>query len=301
MNRSSCPSSAAPEFAGGAARVTRACLTPASLRTPSRFTPALLTDRGPVRERNEDAVRWVVGDEQAEGERALLVVADGMGGHQGGEVASRMAVEVLASAFRMGAAQPPARLLDTAFQAANHLVCDAAARNAELEGMGTTLSTVLFQGGRFHVASVGDSRVYLARGGRLRQLSVDDTLVNDRIRRGELPADAAREHPDRNLLIRAIGSHARLEAPVTGAQGVVMAGDCFLLCSDGLHDVVPDDRLLALLQAHAPHEAAERLVEMAKARGATDNITAAVMAVGEGARPGSTADLRRTRPGLTTV
>jgi protein phosphatase len=288
----------------GLPRITRLDVTAPAAAAPTlpalAFTAALHSDTGPVRPDNEDCARCVIGDRAAGGvDRVLLLVADGMGGHQGGEVASRLCVDGLAGAFRAGAALAPARLLDTALQAANRAVREAAAARPALQGMGTTMSALLVERGRFVAANVGDSRLYLLRGGRLRPLSVDDTLVNAWAREGRLSAAAARHHPDRNLLTRALGSADTLDGDVVCAQGVVLPGDRFLLCSDGLHDVVPDDTLARLLAAGEPHAVVRALVDAALCAGSTDNVTAAVLAVTAADAAASTPDdLRRTRPDL---
>lgn len=283
----------------GLPRITRVGLTvpPPALA----FTAALHSDPGLVRPDNEDCARCVRDEGAADGgPRVLLLVADGMGGHQGGEVASRLGVDGLAGAFRRGAALAPARLLDDALRLAHRAVREAAAAQPALQGMGTTMSALLVERGRFVAANVGDSRLYLLRAGRLRRLSVDDTLVNAWAREGRLSAEAARHHPDRNLLTRALGSDAVLEGDVVCAQGAVLPGDRFLLCSDGLHDVVPDEWLASLLRGGDPHAVVRALVDAALRGGATDNVTAAVLDVAAADRSAAAPDddLRRTRPDL---
>lgn len=265
--------------------------------TAGRPVTALRSVTGPVRRVNQDCVRGLVDATAPDGERLLLLVADGMGGHQGGEVASRLAAEGLTGAFRSGAGQSAERLLDAALRAANHAIRRAAMTRADWLGMGTTLSALLIERGRYVVASVGDSRVYRWRQGRLSLLSTDDTLIGQMTREGRLTAEAAECHPDRHLLTRALGSEDRLVGEVVCARGEVLPGDRFLLCSDGLHDVVDDARLCHLLASGSPHAVADALVAAAERAGSTDNISVAVLDVAaEGAA--SSAVSRDTRARL---
>lgn len=281
-------------------RTTRVSIAPTAATSTGRTNRlgcAVRTDTGPVRERNEDCARHVIGDADADGECSLLIVADGMGGHQGGEVASLMATEGLAQAFRAGLRQAPQQWLDAAFRTANRHIVEAAQADARLDGMGTTLTALLIQHGRFQVAHVGDSRAYLLRSGRWQQLTTDDTLVNDLLRRGELTPEQARQHPDRNLLVRAMGSARELEGPVLATEGVLLPGDRFLLCTDGLHDVVGDTQLQQLMSGPSLHAVAESLIAAALCGGASDNITVAVLAVEpEGPTSTSPQETRQTRP-----
>ena len=261
-----------------------------------RPVTALRSVTGPVRSANQDCVRGLVDATVSEGGRCLLLVADGMGGHQGGEVASRMAAEGLTGAFRSGAGQPPERLLDAALRAANHAIRRAATTRTDWLGMGTTLSALLIERGRYLVASVGDSRVYRLRQGRLRLLSTDDTLIGQLTREGRLTPEAAECHPDRHLLTRALGSEDRLVGEVVCARGEVLPGDRFLLCSDGLHDVVDEARLCHLLATGSPHAVADALVAEAERAGSTDNISVAVLDVAvDGAAASAVTRDTRTR------
>lgn len=243
------------------------------------WTAAARTDTGLRRPGNEDAclIRRDLG---------LVVVADGMGGHAAGEVASRLAVdEVAASLERAGIATATAedgrRALLAAFLAANRAVHEAAAANPEYRGMGTTLTAVVLRPGAREawLAHVGDSRAYLLRRGRLVRLTRDHTWVQEQVERGHLSPREARTHPAASVLTRAVGTLP--EVAVDDAVVPLAPGDVLLLCTDGLTNVVRDRAIAGVLSrgGHAGELAAE-LVELANRGGGPDNITAAVIRIG---------------------
>lgn len=203
----------------------------------------------------------------------LFVVADGMGGHNAGEVASGLAVETI---HRVVASdrRAPIDVLGTAVRTANDQVLRAAAQQQDHAGMGTTVVAALLGEESLVYAGVGDSRVYLMRGRELRQLTQDDTWVSH-----VLPGnseEATREHPMRHVLTKVVGLQPDLDVPV--GQVALDAGDVILLCSDGLHGTLGSGNIAAALgSGRAPKEAAEYLVAAALASGATDNVTAIVV------------------------
>jgi protein phosphatase len=226
-----------------------------------------VTDVGHVRASNQDELL-------VEGE--LVAVADGMGEHQRGEVASRLAIQTLKDAF---GADPSADGLVSAVQEANRVVVERAQTAAELQGMGTTIAAAALVGdeGRtaLVVVNVGDSRVYLFREGDLARLSSDHSLVAQLVRAGELTEEAARTHPQRHILTHVLGLSADVEPFVT--QTVPASGDRLLLCSDGLFNEVGEDEITGVLASVSdPEEAANRLVALANEHGGSDNITAVV-------------------------
>jgi serine/threonine protein phosphatase PrpC len=230
--------------------------------------PAGVTDIGNVRPTNQD---------QFLAEGALIAVADGMGGHTGGEIASRLAIDALKEAF---AADPSADGLVDAVQAANRVVWEHADAHPELHGMGTTIAAAarIADAGRQRLAvvNVGDSRVYLLRAGSLSRLSTDHTLVADLVRSGAISESEAHTHPERHVLTQVLGVHPDIEPHVTDVD--LARGDRLLLCSDGLSNELGDDDVAAILTTTAePDQAADRLVEVAKDRGGHDNITAVVI------------------------
>ncbi len=228
---------------------------------------AARSDLGRKRAANED--RYALAPDLG-----LYLVADGMGGHRAGRVASELAAEATLAALRtLEAAE--ASLTDKlryAVAAANRAVLSAARARPELTGMGTTLVALLAGRGRVALAHVGDSRAYLIRGGRIRQLTDDHSLVAELVRRREISARDARGHPHRHVLTRALGVRRTVEADL--AELTPAAHDHFVLCSDGLTTQVDDAEIVQAVAADADLEAAcEQLVELANARGGDDNIS----------------------------
>jgi protein phosphatase len=225
------------------------------------------TDVGRKRAANED--RYALAPELG-----LYLVADGMGGHTAGQVASELAAEGAVAALRAleGAEAPLTEKLRYSVAAANRSIFATARARPELTGMGTTLVAVLVDGQRVALAHVGDSRAYLVRGGRIRRLTDDHSLVAELVRRREISERDARGHPHRHVLTRALGVRRAVEADL--AELTPAGGDLFVLCSDGLTGHVDDDEIARTVLADPDLDAVcERLVELANARGGDDNIT----------------------------
>ena len=226
------------------------------------------SDIGRVRTSNEDSYGVF--------SPAVYVVADGLGGHAAGEVASRMVVAAVHDMANEGQEIDTASL-QSAILRANQQVLNASVGNASYEGMGST-ATVLHideSAGIAHYAHVGDSRLYLLRQGIFRQVSRDHSYVEELVARGELSEEEAQHHPRKNLLLRAVGIEERLH--VDGDTFPLAAGDRLLLATDGLTNMVNDDELAALLGGSFA-DVAERMVERALAEGGKDNITAIALA-----------------------
>lgn len=237
------------------------------------------SDIGRVRETNEDS--YACGE-------ALYMVADGMGGHAAGEVASRLTVEAVRASL---AAAPCAdeEGLREAFSAANARVLEKARSQEAYAGMGSTASAVCIVGGRCVWAHVGDSRIYLLRGGALQQITRDHSLVWDMVERGAITREEAALHPKRNMLTRAIGADAAVEIDA-GAFGLE-PGDQLLLCTDGLTNMVAESEIQSVLEADGgPEEKVNALIERALVAGGTDNVTAVVAAYGGAASFGMSED-----------
>jgi protein phosphatase len=208
----------------------------------------------------------------------LYLVADGMGGHTAGQVASEMAAEAALRAVRtlQGASASLAEKLRYAVTSANREIYQTGRQQPELAGMGTTLVSVLVLEGRAALAHVGDSRAYLVRGGRIRQLTDDHSVVGELLRRREISEDAAREHPHRHVLTRALGVRPVVEPDL--AELSPEPDDVFVLCSDGLTVHVEDDEIAEhVVGAADPDACVENLVDLANARGGDDNITVLVL------------------------
>jgi serine/threonine protein phosphatase PrpC len=246
---------------------------------PASLLIAELTDPGSVRTSNQDACAQFAASARR---MRLLVVADGMGGHLGGEEASRIAVTAMGEVFERGG-DDPEELLRQAFDRANAGVFETAAENPELAGMGTTGVVLLFvPERRVWVAHVGDSRAYRLRQGRLQQLTEDHSVVGALLRMGHITEEEAREHPQRNEILRAIGTQEQVEVEISCLE--VQPGDRYLLCSDGLSGMVIDSEIARVLGQSEPDTAVHELVRMANGNGGTDNITVQI-ANAPGARP----------------
>jgi serine/threonine protein phosphatase PrpC len=244
------------------------------------------TDQGKRRNNNEDA--YLLDDE-----RGLYAVADGIGGSEGGEVASHIAVESLAEAVvnliqeKEQTAPPGAArttgsestLLRQAVTVANNEIQHAQDQHPELAGMGTTLVTLLFRKEVACIAHVGDSRAYLLRSGEFKQLTEDHSFVADQVRSGVMTPEQAKSSPYRHMITRALGTADEIQPDV--AQQRVQKNDKFLLCTDGLTEMVADEDIGRILAAAAPREAVQQLLAAANNAGGVDNITAVVVWVSE--------------------
>jgi protein phosphatase len=225
------------------------------------------TDIGRVRSRNEDSVAVDAGV-------GLLVVADGMGGHNAGDVASRMAIEGVISAMQGSTDEDDQRLV-AAVRQANEAIYAAAGEDYERSGMGTTVVAVWLRPTRLVVAHVGDSRLYRLRAGVIEALTRDHSQVQELVDRGILTPAQARVSTRRNFLSRALGTDADVE--IDSASHAHAAGDVYLLCSDGLTNMVEDGEIVALVRdAASLSAAAESLVALANERGGRDNISVAL-------------------------
>jgi serine/threonine protein phosphatase PrpC len=261
-------------------------LHPRSTMTHLIIDAAGLTDVGSVRQYNEDSIMLDV-------ERGLMVLADGMGGHRAGEVASRMAVEALLTTLHDKVAlfspdDDPVSLRPVVEQSiirANDEIFAAAQSNPNWHGMGTTLAVAVFHGRRVTLAHVGDSRIYRLRFNRLQLLTRDDSLLRDQVELGLIAvADAGGSH-NRNLVTRAVGIEAQVKPHVRDEQ--ILAGDLYLLCSDGLNDLVDDgdiELIMNSLKVNLPL-AVHHLVQAAKDNGGHDNISAILVRLREAAPP----------------
>jgi len=233
-----------------------------------------LTDPGQVRQSNEDAVRW----DEAGG---WVLLADGMGGHLAGEVASRLAIETLAEHLAGSHGEAPAAvpgMLDAAVAEANARIHRQARADVRCQNMGTTLVVGLFLDDTLIAAHVGDSRLYRYRDGMLQQLSHDHSLVQELVDEGMLSPAQAAESQYRNVITRALGLEEQVEVDVQ--QHRLQAGDLYLFCSDGLSDMLGDEELARLLPGEELAPLAQRLVDEANARGGKDNISVILARVG---------------------
>ena len=234
------------------------------------------TDVGRRRPGNEDHHGVWTPVDVATRERlgVLMVVADGMGGSQSGEVASRMAVETVIRVVSESSGEDIAGTLRHAIEEANREVHEASLQDTERNGMGTTCTAVLIRGDVAWVGHVGDSRAYLVRGNQIRQLTSDHTLVAHLVQRREITRQQARRDPRRNILTRSVGPQPAVEAEVFQADVHLRAGDAILLCSDGLHGYFNDSELADMISNADPSPVVRELIAEANDRGGADNITA---------------------------
>ncbi|WP_020669040.1 PP2C family protein-serine/threonine phosphatase [Amycolatopsis nigrescens] len=222
---------------------------------------AARSDRGLVRSNNQDSVYA--------GPR-LLALADGMGGHAAGEVASKV---VIASLAPLDDDEPGDDLLSQLREAVsngNGAIAELVANDPDLDGMGTTLTAVLFSGSRLGLVHVGDSRAYLYRGGQFAQITRDDSFVNELLEQGRITEEEAATHPQRSLLLKALTGH-EVEPSLTVREA--RAGDRYLICSDGLSGMVSNETLAEAIQIRDPQDCADRMIELALKGGGTDNVT----------------------------
>ncbi|WP_054812068.1 PP2C family protein-serine/threonine phosphatase [Nocardia arizonensis] len=225
---------------------------------------AARSDRGLVRGNNEDSVYA--------GAR-LLALADGMGGHAAGEVASQLMIAALAHLDDDEPGDDLLGKLDTATRAGNAAIADQVEEEPELDGMGTTLTAILFAGRKLGLVHIGDSRAYLLRGGELAQITRDDTFVQSLVDEGRITPEQAHTHPQRSLIMRALTGN---EIEPTLIMREARAGDRYLLCSDGLSDVVSDETIANTMREGNTDECADRLIELALRSGGPDNVTVVV-------------------------
>jgi serine/threonine protein phosphatase PrpC len=228
-----------------------------------RITAGVATDIGQVREGNEDSYL---------AEAPLYAVADGMGGHRGGEVASQLALETVEARYAEGAP------LEESVRAANTAVFERSSSDRAVAGMGTTMTAMVIEPTSVHIVHVGDSRAYLLRAGALRRLTEDHTLMQRMIAAGEITEAEAEVHPHRSVLLRSIGTDADVDLEIQDVG--LLEGDRLIVCSDGLTTMITEEQVAAIAAATpSPQDAAERLVRAANRAGGIDNITVLVLDV----------------------
>src|SRR5215210_3844655 len=248
--------------------------------TKFRLAVGQATDVGRKRTDNEDNLGlWIPSDAALLDQLgALFVVADGMGGHAKGEVASAIAVSTIVDAYQQGEAPTLGERLVNALRQANAAIWNEASHRVDHAGMGTPVVCGVVVGHELLVSSAGDSRGYLVRGGRAQQLTRDHSWVEEMVALGKLTVAEARRHKMRNVITRCLGGCPDLEVPLYPRQRLA-AGDALVLCTDGLWGTMTDQEIGLLVSTFAPQVAAERLVALANERGGPDNITVVVVRV----------------------
>jgi serine/threonine protein phosphatase PrpC len=234
------------------------------------------TDVGRKRTHNEDYFGYF----KASGE-ILAIVADGMGGHASGEIASRMAVDIINEIYSKERADKDGlEALESAFQVANFTILQKSFEQEGLNGMGTTATALVLEDDQALVGHMGDSRAYLFRDSTVTQLTKDHSLVERMVDQGLLNREEATHHPQRNVIYKTLGVNMDGEVDLLGPIPI-RVGDIFLLCSDGLTNLVTDQELLEIVAKESPQKACETLIQLANQRGGHDNITVQILKVGK--------------------
>ncbi len=248
--------------------------------SPYSITISMLSDKGCRRANNEDYASYSYPQSPSPQARwgLLALVADGMGGHAAGEVASKMAVRTIDQVYYRDAAEPH-RALQNAFSKANRQIYRTARRNSCYQGMGTTCVSLVLRGRMAYCAHVGDSRLYLVRGETIYLMTEDHSVVMQMLRQGLITQEQARHHADKNVLLRALGTHPRVAVATWGQPFPIQTDDRFILCTDGLSDLVHEDAIKTVTLTEVPATACEKLIALAKAGGGYDNITVGVLHV----------------------
>lgn len=233
-----------------------------------------ITDVGRMRSQNQDNVYGTLNP--TGGLPNLFLVADGMGGHNAGDYASQRAIELVLESMTLSLEKEPVRILRDAITKANQILYQEASNTREKSGMGTTFVAAVIEREKLLVANVGDSRLYVLHDQQLRQVTLDHSLVEEMVRTGSMSSEAAYHHPKKHMITRAVGAEADVDIDFFD---VPLSGDeMILMCSDGLSNMVEDEKIRALLLAEGTTEQrAESLVQAANQKGGSDNITVIVI------------------------
>lgn len=242
---------------------------------------ANLTDTGLHRSENQDYYCYIEpeSDDDFLVKGRLALIADGMGGHHGGQVASRIAAEHVRDAYLAHPGGDPRESLISAFYDAHTAIQDYGRQNPESAGLGTTCTCVVLKDQQLYYGHVGDSRLYLIRNGAISLLTEDHSYVQRLVRQGKLTSEEAASHPDRNILTAALGMPVAVAADFSSEPLALYAGDVLLLCTDGLHGLVTDQEVLARAASEPPGQACRELIETAIERGGFDNITLQILRI----------------------
>jgi protein phosphatase len=238
----------------------------------SRLIVGAATDAGNVRDRNEDLLYVPDQSVVEQSDVVILALADGMGGYERGEVASKIAIDTLLSKFSQADSDDPVLLLKQAYRDANRVIFDDGSAKGDHNIMGTTLVAAVIRDDDLTIGNVGDSRAYLLRAGRLNQVTTDHSLVAEQVKMGVMTEDEARESTHKNIITRAIGHRERVEVDIFEIK--LLPEDKLFLSSDGIHDYLSDDEILDVLKVMEPEPATKELISRALNAGSTDNVSA---------------------------
>ena len=243
---------------------------------------ANLTDTGNVRPENEDYYCYLepASDEEFDRKGRLIAIADGMGGHAGGKIASTLALDALCAVFENGSAAGPPEILASGFAYAQRSILSHVESHPEFDGMGTTCTAAILYRGNLFYGHIGDSRLYLLHDGKFGPVTEDHSLVNQLVQSGALTPAQAASHQQKNVLTRALGmKSSEVAADFSNRPIPLSPGDALVLATDGLHGVVSTEEIGTLVAAQSPYDACRSLVAIAKERGGLDNITVQILRV----------------------
>jgi serine/threonine protein phosphatase PrpC len=240
-----------------------------------------MSDIGCQRENNEDQYAYWEpnADEEFARKGRLAIVADGMGGHEGGQEASRIAVEAIQEIFAHTAEADLRSLLLTGFQIAHERILEYAAAHPELHGMGTTATAIVLLGNQLYFAHVGDSRLYLVRGASITRLTHDHSYVGRLVQNGVISPEEAETHPQRHILTAALGAGTEILPETPEHPFALEKGDVLVLCTDGLWSLLAENEIQSIVANNEPQEACRALIQLTKDRGGPDNITVQVLRI----------------------
>jgi serine/threonine protein phosphatase PrpC len=242
---------------------------------------ASLTDVGCQRENNEDSFSYwePASDDAFRRKGRLAVVADGMGGYEGGQEASRLAVETVQSVYDRDTTDDPRDALLKGFRTAHERIREYAEEHPEFQGMGTTCTALALNNLHLYFAHVGDSRLYLVRGNTISRLTRDHSYVGRLVESGVLRSDEAEGHPQRHILTAALGAGAEVEADAPTQPITLQDHDVLVLCTDGLWSLIHEPEILEIVSSRPAPAACEELVKAARSRGGPDNITVQILRI----------------------
>lgn len=242
------------------------------------YRAVAITDVGSVRDSNEDHLVFIRPFDTTirNSHGCLALVADGMGGHSHGEIASKMAADVITRHY-FDTNYSVLEALKRAFEKANKAIFQRAVKNPALKGMGTTCTAIILLQDKLYLGHVGDSRAYLLKGNQALQLSKDHTLVQHLLDTGRITEEESLSHPQRNIVTRAMGTTAKVKAECSLLSLPFEIGDKLLICSDGLYEYIKAPELQAIIQQYSLNEASHRLIDLAKQRGGHDNISVLIV------------------------
>jgi protein phosphatase len=260
-------------------------------------TATVQTDAGCVREANEDSGRHVLpNDPETQFKKGILtIVADGMGGHASGEIASQMAVDLISEIYYADKTKSAPDALKNAIEQANKQIYETSLTDEKMFGMGTTVIALVLLNDKAFSAHVGDSRLYRLRGQNMEMMTLDHSQVMEMVKYGIISMEEARNHDDKNVILRAVGTQPAVEVELSESF-TVEASDQFLLCSDGLCDMLEDEAIRGIWAAAKDvHAAGEQLIEQAKENGGHDNITVGIVRVSPQGDAEASRNVRITR------